>query len=358
MNAGAAPWDVLRVEIGADELASWCPRIATPVAVTGATGFIGSHLVETLHAGGIRPRLLVRDPARLDERLQPSSDVVRGGLEDAAALREVVAGCGTVLHLAGLVRADSEARFDRANRLGTANVVDAVSQQAPAARLVHLSSLAASGPASDPAGRAPEDEPRPVSAYGRSKLAGEAEARRHTGPWTILRPPAVYGPRDIDVLQFFKLASRGVVPIPSGERWVTVVFVADAVRAILAAAAGAAERRVLHLGEPEPRTMASLIGVLADAGGVRARVVRVPPALVRALGFGGDLLQKLGRRDVAMTSDKARELLARHWSARTAESLAALGLPGFVPMPDGAARTWAWYRDRGWVRPRAKMPRA
>ncbi len=358
MSAGAAPWKVLPVEIGSDELASWCPRIAPPVAVTGATGFIGSHLVDALLAGGIRPRLLVRDPARLDDRPHSSSDVVRGDLEDAPALRKLVAGCGTVLHLAGLVRADGEARFDRANRLGTANLVAALGEAAPRARLVHVSSLAASGPASDPAGRAPEDEPRPASAYGRSKLAGEAEARRHPGPWAILRPPAVYGPRDIDVLQFFKLASWGVVPIPSGERWVTVVFVADAVRAVLATAAGAAERRILHLGETEPRTMASLIGVLADAGGVRARVVRVPPALVRALGLGGDLLQRLGRRDVAMTSDKARELLARHWSSRTAGSLAALELPGFVPMPEGAARTWAWYRDRGWVRPRAKMRRA
>ncbi len=358
MIEGGVAWRELPVEIGSAELASWCPRVASPVAVTGATGFIGSHLVAALLAGGIRPRLLVRDPSRLDERWRDAADLVRGGLEDDGALRTAVTGCATVMHLAGLVRADSEARFDRANRVGTAAVVRAMAEVAPAARLLHVSSLAASGPSGEPAGRSPEDEPHPVSAYGRSKLAGEAEARAHRGPWVIVRPPAVYGPRDVDVLQFFKLAARGLVPLPSGERWVTVVYVQDVVRALLAAAGGIADSRVLHIGEPAPRTMADMIRVLANAGGVRSRVVPVPPALVRLLGLGGDLLQKLGRRQVALTSDKARELLARHWTARTTSSLAALDLSGFVPMAAGAARTWAWYRERGWLGPRAKMPAA
>jgi nucleoside-diphosphate-sugar epimerase len=357
MNEIGARWHALPVEITPDELGSWCPEIPLPLAVTGGSGFIGSHLVDALLAGGLRPRLLVRDPARLSERVRSSADVVCGGLEDPGAIREAVGECRTVIHLAGLVRAENERRFDRANRIGTDNLVRAMQERVPGARLVHLSSLAATGPSVDPGGKTPEDEPRPVSAYGRSKLGGEAAARGHAGPWVILRPPAVYGPRDIDILQFFKLAARGIAPLPSGERWVTVAYVSDVVRAILAAAAGFADRRVLHLGEPDPRTMAGLVGVLADSGGVRARVLLIPPAIVRLLGFGGDVLQMFGMRSIAMTSDKARELLARHWSACTVTSLAALGLTGFVPMPDGAARTWAWYRDQGWV-PRAKIQRA
>ncbi len=158
------------------------------------------------------------------------------------------------------------------------------------------------------------------------------------------------------MLQFFRLAARGVVPVPSGERWVSVAYVADVVRGILAAAAGNADGRVLHLGEPEPTTLAALVRTLAASGGVRARVVGVPGALVRLLGLGGDLLQALGMSRIAMTSDKARELLARHWSARSAGSLVALGLQGFVPLPAGAAATWAWYRRHGWVKPRDTMP--
>ncbi|MBZ5589829.1 MAG: NAD(P)-dependent oxidoreductase [Acidobacteriia bacterium] len=349
MTGSETRWRALPAEIASEELGSWCPRIPLPLAVTGATGFIGSHVTDALLASGLRPRLLVRDPSKLDALARAEAVVVQGDLDDGGALAGLVDGCGAVIHLAGLVRAENENRFDHANRAGTTNLVRAMRERAPGARVVHISSLAAAGPSADPAGNAPEDEARPVSAYGRSKLAGEAAAREHAGSWVILRPPTVYGPRDIDVLQFFRMAARGLVPLPSGDRWVTVAYVSDVVRAILAAAAGCADGRVVHLGEPEPRTMTGIIGVLAGSGGVRARIVRVPPVLVRFLGLGGDTLQRLGMRNVAMTSDKARELLARHWSARTAASLDALGLAGWVPMPVGAARTWAWYRERGWV---------
>lgn len=355
-DGGVTHFRALPPAISADELGRWLPRIPSPLAVTGATGFVGSHLLDALLEGGARPRLLVRAPSRLPERARANAETVVGNLDDNDALARLVSGCGAAVHLAGRVRAADAAHFDRTNRAGTENLVRALREHAPGSRLVHLSSLAAAGSSADPEGRRPEDPPHPVSAYGRSKLAGEAAARAHGGRLIILRPPAIYGPGDTDVLQFFRLAARGVVPIPSGERWLTVAYVSDVVRGILAALAGAGEGRVLHLGEPAPRPLRSLIDTLAKAGGVRARCLGVPPVVVRVAGLGGDLLQLLGRHGVAMTSDKARELLARHWSARTAESLETLGLEGFVPFETGAAATWTWYRDHGWV-PRARIHR-
>jgi nucleoside-diphosphate-sugar epimerase len=355
-GAGPGTWAALAPEIGEQELAAWVPRIAVPVAVTGATGFVGSHLASVLMAAGVRPRLLARDPARLLPSLREGCEVVTGDVENPASLGPLVDGCAVVVHLAGRLRAAREADFDRTNRGGTAALVAALHDRAPRSLLLHVSSLAAAGPSVTPAGRRPEQPPAPISAYGRSKLAGEVAARAHTGGWTILRPPAIYGPRDVDVLQFFRLAARGVVPLPAGERWVTVAHVADVVRSLLAAATGAGAGEVLHLGEPAPQEMRGLIAVLADSGGVGARVVPVPAALLRLAGLGGDVLQRLGFRDVAMTGDKARELLARHWSARTAESLSALGIDGFVRFAEGARATWEWYRKQGWV-PHAKMRR-
>ena len=348
-DAGETRWRELSTSISPSELATWLPRIPSPVAVTGATGFVGSHLLDALLDGGVQPRLLVRDPSRLPERARARAAIVRGTLDDHDALAGLVSGCRAVVHLAGVVRAARAADFDHTNRVGCENLVRAVQQHAPQARLVHVSSLAAAGPSDDPLGRRPEDPPNPSSTYGRSKLAGEAAVRKHGGSLVILRPPAIYGPRDTDVLQFFRLAAGGLVPIPAGERFITVAFVADVARAVLAALAGEGDGRTLHLGEPAPRTMRSLIGALAEAGGVRVRCVSVPPVVVRAAGFGGDVLNLLGMRRVAMTSDKARDLVARHWSARTAESLAALDLGGYVSFEAGAAVTWAWYRDQGWV---------
>ncbi len=338
--------------VAADEAETWLAKIAGPVAITGGTGFVGSHLVDTLCAADVRPRVLVRNPAAPRWIADRPVEWITGDLDDAVALAKLVEGAGTVLHLAGVVRAGSTTAFDRGNRQGTRRLVTALEAEAPTARLVHVSSLAAAGPSPTIDGLGPDAEPHPVSAYGRSKLAAESEVRAlgDDRAWVVLRPPAIYGPRDTDVLEFFKMAACGVVAIPSGERWVTLAWVGDVVRAVLAAAgADAPVHRVLHLGEPLPYRLPAVVRLLADAGGVRARVVPVPGMVLAAAGGGGSLLHRLGFHRVAMTRDKARELLARHWTARTAESLAALNLGDQVPFPEGAAITWEWYRAVGWV---------
>jgi nucleoside-diphosphate-sugar epimerase len=321
------------------------------VAVTGGTGFVGSHLVDSLCDAGLEPRVLARNAAAPRWIADRRVTWVEGSLHDREALRRLVADAGTVLHLAGVVRAGSAAEFDRGNREGTAALVEAVLDAAPAARFVHVSSLAAAGPSAAPSGLEPDASPRPLSAYGRSKLAAEVAVSALRGDrwWSVLRPPAIYGPRDTDVLQFFKMAKSGFMAIPAGERWVTVAHVADVVRAILAAASGRGAHRVLHLGEPSPRRLDELLETLAASGGVRARVVRVPAAVLAVGGAAGSLLQRLGLRRVALTADKARELNARLWTASTAASLAELGLGAGIRFEEGAAATWAWYRQRGWL---------
>ncbi len=324
-----------------------------PVALTGGTGFVGSHLVETLCAAGVRPRVLVRDPENPRWIAGAKADFVEGSLENMDSLRRLVAGARTVLHLAGVVRAGSAEAFERGNREGTARVVEAVAEEAPGSRLVHVSSQAALGPSPNIEGLGPAAEPHPISAYGRSKLGAEEEVRALGGAleWVIVRPPAIYGPRDIDVLQFFKLAARGVVPLPRGERWVTMAWVGDVVRAILAAAGPeAGTGRIYHVGEPYPYRMQALVQLLAEAGGVQVRIVPLPEVLLTAAGVVGSGLQGLGLHRVAMTRDKARELTARHWTLQTHDSLAALGIEAWMEFPSGAAVTWEWYRNVGWLR--------
>ena len=280
-NAVPMDYSYLNPLVPPDAVSGWLAAIPLPIALTGGTGFVGSHLVETLCAAGIKPRVLVRNPAEPRWIGDSPVDWIEGDLDDLGALGELIAGAGTVLHLAGVVRAGREEDFDHGNRRGTANVIRALDKAAPTARLVHVSSLAAAGPSPDPSGIGPEAEPAPISFYGRSKLAAELEVRSREadGWWTIVRPPAIYGPRDTDVLEFFRMASRGIVALPSGERWLTVAWIGDVVRSILAAAVGD-PGRIYHLGEPEPMTLDDLIVTLCGAGGVEARVLRVPPAVV------------------------------------------------------------------------------
>ena len=334
-----------------EAVASWLDQLAQPIAVTGGTGFVGSHLVETLCAAGIQPRVLVRD--RISPRWIAAAPAgwVEGALGEPDALRRLVDGAGTVLHLAGVVRAGNAAGFDRGNRIGTANLVQAVRAVAPSARLVFVSSLAAAGPSDDPAGIGPEAEPAPISHYGRSKLAAEESVRalgEGTG-WSIVRPPAIYGPRDTDVFEFFRMVNKGLVVLPAGERWLTVAWVGDVVRAIVAAGAAEASGAVFHIGGPAPMRLDELIEVLAQAGGMGVRLLRVPAGLVAGAGVVGSILQRCGWRSLALTRDKTRELLARHWTARTEDSLGALGVVGIEAFADGCRETWAWYRDQGWL---------
>ena len=337
--------------VPADAVRRWVDQLPQPVAVTGGTGFIGSHLVDTLCAAGIEPRVLVRDPAA--PRWIGGAPVhwVEGSLADEAALDRLVENAGTVFHLAGVVRAVDEAGFDRGNRVGTEALARCVGRVAPLARLVVVSSLAAAGPSPTAEGVGPDDPAAPISSYGRSKLEAEraVTASRSGGWWAVVRPPAVYGPRDTDVFEFFKMASRGMVVLPAGERWVTVAWVGDVVRSVLAAAVGHGER-IYHIGEPSPLTMDGLVATLCGSGRVKARLVRLPEAVVRGVGLLGSAMQRFGLRAVPLNRDKARELVARHWTAATTESMTELDLLPATGFADGTAISWSWYRDRGWLR--------
>ena len=334
------------------DVAAWIESMPQPVALTGGTGFVGSHLVDTLCSAGLRPRVLVRDADNPRWIAGVEADWIEGSLEDPKSLRRLVEDAGTVIHLAGVLRAGRESEFDDGNRLGTANLVAAIKDLAPDSRLVHVSSLAAVGPSPEPKGLAPGDPAAPISAYGRSKLGGEAEVATlgDSISWCILRPPGVYGPRDTDIFEFFKMASRGLAAIPAGERWLTMAFVADVVRAILAAAAGGTHRQIYHLGEPSPQRLDDIFNQLAEVGGCRVRIFRIPPGMVQAAGVVGSVLQRLGWRRLPLTLDKTKELLARHWTAQTTSSLEALGVGNGTLFERGAETTWRWYRAEDWVR--------
>ena len=185
------------------------------VFVTGGTGFVGAHLVKAVRARGDTVTALVRRPA-LAERLGWGNDVrlLHGDLGDEATLREGCAGADVVYHLAGQIAAKSAAEFMATNRDGTANVLEAA-RDGGARRVVFVSSLAAAGPTTP---GQPIDEtrpPAPVTDYGRSKLAAEVliRAMPPSLPWTIVRPPVVYGEWDRGTLKIFQLARRGLAPV-------------------------------------------------------------------------------------------------------------------------------------------------
>jgi nucleoside-diphosphate-sugar epimerase len=291
---------------------------------------------------------LARSPAAI--ALRPGLRVQPGGLDDRTALDALVAGADLVFHVAGSIAARSEAELLAVNRDGTAAVAQAC-RRAGVGRLVHVSSLAVTGPAEP--GR-PVDEtwpPRPVTAYGRSKQAGEEAVRESGAAFTIVRPPVVYGPRDRQTLPLFRLARWGFVPLlGDGSQQLSLVHAADLADALVAAAMSpAAAGRTYHAAHPEIVTQRALMEAIGRAVGTRPRLIPVPRGAVRAgLALGG-ALARLARRRTLADPAKAPEFLAAAWTC-SPEALARDAVwRARVPLAQGLAETTAWYRQAGWL---------
>lgn len=326
---------------------------ATPqhVLLTGATGFVGSHAAEAFARDGLRLRALVRSYARARPLEALGARLVQGSLEDRLALDAACNGVETVVHLAALTHARSADEYEDANVAGTRRLIDAA-VAAGARRFVYLSSLAACGPAVD--GRAVErdDTPQPLTEYGRSKLAAERVCLQAADriDVVILRAPAVYGPRDPDLLHFFRLARRGVIPVPTGPpRRLQLVHVTDLARALVLAARARTTTGVYHIAEPRSYTWEEVGRLVGDAVGRRVRVVRVPAALIAGLAAVSETAARVAGRSSIFNRDKARELLAPGWLCETEAARAALGYETDIPLAEGLRRTAQWYRAEGWL---------
>ena len=322
--------------------------------VTGATGFVGSHVVEALTARGDEIVVLARDPARAVPLAPFGVRVVRGSLDDGASLAAAAAGADVVFHLAGLTAAASSEDFHRANADGTRRLLDAVRAAAPTlARLVYVSSQAALGP-SAPGRPLAEDAPcHPLTAYGRSKLAGEVVVRGATDvPWTIVRPPAVYGPRDREFLTLFRMVSRGVAAVfGRGDQQVSLVFAPDLADAIvLAGTVPAAAGRTYHAAHREAVRTRDLVGAIGLALGRRPLVVPVPGAVATPIVAAIGALAAARGRPSVLTRDKMAEFLAPAWLLDVGAAERDLGWRARHDVATGTRITAEWYRAEGLLR--------
>ncbi len=276
--------------------------------------------------------------------------IVAGALEDEPAALALADGADVLFHVAGCVAARSEAEFRRVNRDGAAYVAGAAAR-AGMARLVLVSSLSVTGP-SLPGQRLGEASgPGPVTAYGRSKKAGEEAVRASGVPFTIVRPPAVYGPRDRAFLPLFRAASRGLVPLlGDGGQEVTLVHASDLARALVAAAAaGATLGGTYHAGHADPVTQRALAAAVGRAVGRPVRRVALPAPLVRVvLRVAGSVARALGRAPL-LDGDKANELLATGWACSSEALRRDAGWTAEIPLDRGLADTARAYREAGWL---------
>ncbi|MFH2008875.1 MAG: NAD(P)-dependent oxidoreductase [bacterium] len=324
------------------------------VAVTGANGFLGSHVVERLLARGDEAVAVVRPGASMQWLDSTRATIRFATLTDEDSLSRAVSGAAAVIHLAGATRVRPLSRFHEINALGTRAVLDACARaDASPRRLVLSSSLAAAGPSSS-RGPLTESQPSlPVSAYGRSKRAAEQLALSDPRIEAVaLRPTAIYGPRDVDMYQVLKLASWGVhVRLGPKNPSYNYLYVEDAADAFVRAChSRAAAGELFNIGDDTNYTPAESERIIARAVSTPHRVtLRLPNGLVRLAAAAAELATRGRARPPTLNRDKVQILTAGSWAVDIAKATELLGYEPSYTLERGLAKTVEWYRAEGWL---------
>lgn len=342
------------------------------IFLTGGSGFVGGALCHELVAAGHHVTVLVRAGSQR-EGLPKGVDFAVGDLRQADSLAEALAPIEIILHVAGVVSARTEAEYMAGNAVGTANLLAAAKKSAKnLERFVLVSSLAAAGPSRPDRAREEGDSNAPVSAYGRSKLAGELELQKSGLPGVIIRPPAVYGPRDKGVYEFFKVVASGWHPLLGGgkNRRYSFVHVDDLVKGIMAAAftpkitpiapvvsresladfdRDQAKPEIFYISGDEEYGWNQTMQLLAEALAVKTKKVPLPVAALALAAIGGSAWGKISRKDTKLNWDKFQELKAPSWTCKNEKAKKILGFSPEWSLRDGFIQTAQWYREQGWL---------
>lgn len=330
--------------------------------VTGASGFIGPHLVANLQRAGYDVTCLVRATSNR-ERLEPLAPAwAEGDLRDAEKLKQAVVGHDYVFHLGGLVKAFSAQELLEVNEAGTGNLLEACAARETPPQVLIVSSLAAAGPSPNQHLRSETELAKPVSNYGRSKQAQEAKAAMFADrvPISVIRPPIVFGEGDDAMLAMFRPIRRTRIHFVPGlfPRQFSLVHAADLAEAMrLVAERG---ERISATGKPgqgvyfpasdEHPTYAELGQRIGRSLGHRRTFVLYSPLLFTWIAASGaELVSRVRGKQQIFNLDKAREAAAGNWTCDPSKLRQELGWQNAATLDERLRQTAEWYREKRWL---------
>ncbi len=324
------------------------------VLVTGATGFIGSFLSEKLENKGYEVYCFVRTSSNLRWITDLNVNLRYGSLFDKQSIKNALTDIEMVFHLAGTTKALNQREYDRGNFEATVNLVDAILDlNRPLKRFIFVSSQAAYGPSPTPDPINEQSPKKPLTEYGRSKLKSQEYIKNKLVkiPRTVIIPPAVYGPRDTDVLKFFKTVKSGIIPQMDGkDRYASLVHVDDLIDAIiLAAEREKALNQEYFIANPKPYSWSEIARITLNYLDKRAITVPVPGFIVDAIAGGAEIISKMTNKPNIISRQKVIEMKQDFWICSPKKALLELNFETKIELQQGIEQTIDWYVENNWL---------
>jgi dihydroflavonol-4-reductase len=327
---------------------------ARSALVTGATGFVGGNLVGMLLTRGYSVTCLIRSSGKAQPLHKPGIRLVVGDLNNTSALQDAARGVDIVFHIAGAIKAASRQQFIEANQYGTRRLLEAVAEvNRNLSRFVHVSSLSAAGPSQNEHKLEENESPNPISWYGESKLKSEQEVQKFSNVWpvTILRPSAVYGPRDMETLLIFRMIKKGWMFTPgTPSRRFSLIHVKDLSEAcIRAGEINTSSGEVFFISRPETYMWEDVGNAIAQALEKHYIHISLPQWTANAAGIAGDIWTRATGRISTINSQKTRELLQPFWLCNPSKAHIHLGFNPSIELKRGIRETADWYKENGYL---------
>ena len=322
--------------------------------VTGGTGFVGSHLIEALAEAGWTVRALVRRPDKLRWLKGLPAEIIKGDVQNPNSLPDALRGVELVIHCAALTKANTRNEYMQANADGTRTLLHS-SIRAGVRRFIYCSSQAAAGTGTLAEPRVEEDTPEPLTDYGASKLVGEIEIQKAADQieWIILRPPAIFGPRDEQFLPLFRGIKRlyRYPVIGREERSYSWIYVRDLVSALrIASETSVGLRKIYFVAHETPSTWREMSQISGELLKINVRPLpSIPLWLLKGVALACEMGARIRGKAALFNRQKLAEIAAPGWVVNSEKLTRELGFRCRFNLREALAETVEWYQEQGWL---------
>lgn len=326
------------------------------VLVTGATGFIGSHVADKLLEKGYEVRCIARKSSNLRWLENKNIEIVSASLDDKATLEKAVEGVDYIYHIAGLTFARDYDEFLKGNRDATKNLLEVAHKVVPyLKRFLFVSSQTVAGPSKSL--QVPKDETMectPITSYGKSKKAAEDEVLKYKDklPFTVVRAPAVYGPRDTAIFDIFKTVKAGIgTMVGFNDKYISLIHSDDLSRGIIQAAESEnAIDQIYFISSEEFYNWKQLIDTIAQTMNKKFVLkIRLPHFVVLTVAAISEFFGKFSAKPPVFNYEKGIDFIQDYWICSTSKAVLEIGYKQMMSLEDGMKNTIDWYKNNKWL---------